>query len=141
MGAVQATLHCLAGCATGEVVGMVAATALAWHNAAQIALSVALAFLFGYSLTMWPLLKMKISFRQAVLVALAADTVSMAVMEIVDNGFVALVPGALNAGLGQVLFWWSLVVSLVIAFIIATPVNAWLMSKGKGHAAMHKHHH
>ncbi|HET8690029.1 MAG TPA: DUF4396 domain-containing protein [Candidatus Saccharimonadales bacterium] len=139
--AIQATLHCLTGCAIGEVLGMILATALAWHNALQILLSIFLAFVFGYSLTMWPLLKNKMTLKAALLVALAADTVSIVVMEIADNGFVALVPGALNATLGDWLFWWSLAVSLVVAFILAVPVNGYLMAKGKGHAAVHAHHH
>ncbi|HET6622616.1 MAG TPA: DUF4396 domain-containing protein [Candidatus Saccharimonadales bacterium] len=137
---IQATIHCLTGCAVGEVTGMVVATALGWHNVAQIALSVFLAFLFGYSLTMWPLIK-KMSLKAALAVALVADTVSITVMEIVDNGFVALVPGALNAVLSDWLFWWSLGLSLVVAFILAVPVNGWLISRGKGHAVVHHHHH
>ncbi|HET7629738.1 MAG TPA: DUF4396 domain-containing protein [Candidatus Saccharimonadales bacterium] len=137
---IQATIHCLTGCAIGEVLGMVVATALGWHNVAQIILSVLLAFSFGYGLTAWPLIN-KMSLRAALGVALAADTVSIAVMEIADNGFVALVPGALDAGLSDWLFWWSLGLSLVIAFILAVPVNGWLISRGKGHAVVHSHHH
>lgn len=138
---IQATLHCLTGCAIGEVLGMILATAFSWHNIAQIVLSVVLAFVFGYTLTMWPLLKAKMSLKAALLVALAADTISIIVMEIADNGFVVLVPGALNANLSDWLFWWSLAVSLVVAFALAVPVNGYLMAKGKGHAVVHAHHH
>lgn len=137
---IQATLHCLTGCAIGEVVGMVLATAWGWHNAAQIGLSVGLAFVFGYGLTILPLIK-PMGLKAAFGVALAADTFSILVMEVVDNGFVALVPGALDAMLSDWLFWWSLALSLVIAFVVAVPVNGWLITKGKGHALVHEHHH
>lgn len=136
---IQATLHCLTGCAIGEVLGMILATAWGWHNFAQISLSVALAFIFGYSLTAWPLIK-HMGLKSALGVALAADTVSILIMEIADNGFIALVPGALDAMLSDWLFWWSLGISLVVAFILAVPVNGWLISKGKGHAVVHAHH-
>lgn len=139
--AIQATLHCLTGCAIGEVVGMILATAFSWHNTVQVILSVVLAFGFGYSLTMWPLLKAKMTLKAALAVALAADSVSIIVMEVADNGFVAIVPGALNASLSDWLFWWSLAVSLVVAFILAVPLNGYLMAKGKGHAVVHAHHH
>jgi hypothetical protein len=139
--AIGATLHCLTGCAIGEVLGMVIGTALDWHNAATIVLSVALAFVFGYALTMRGVLRAGVTLRQALGIALAADTVSITVMEIVDNGVVLAVPGALDAGLGSALFWGALVVSLAIAFVVTTPVNRWLISRGQGHAVMHQYHH
>jgi len=126
---VQATLHCLTGCAIGEILGMVLATALGWGNAASIAVSVGLAFFFGYLLTY-------LSVR-SVRVALASDTASIATMEIVDNAFILAVPGAMAAGLGDALFWWSLLVSLAVAFVITVPVNAWLIARGRGHAHVH----
>src|SRR5215831_4013266 len=115
--AISATLHCLTGCAIGEILGMVIATALGWGNAASIFLSILLAFFFGYSLTIRPVLRAGLPFRRAARVAVASDTVSIGTMEIVDNAFILLVPGALAAGLATGLFWWSLVVSLVIAFV------------------------
>ena len=139
--AIQATLHCLTGCAIGEILGMVISTALAFGNAASIALSIVLAFVFGYSLTLRPVLRAGIPFAQATRLAFASDTLSITTMEIVDNAFVAFVPGALAAGLGDGLFWWSLLVSLVIAFAAAVPVNRWLIARGKGHAVVHEFHH
>lgn len=139
--ALQATLHCLTGCAIGEVLGMVIGTALGWHNAATVVVSIALAFVFGYALTMRGVLAAGVSFRQALSVALAADTVSIAVMEVVDNGVVLAVPGALDAGLGSALFWGSLAVSLLIAFLVTTPVNRWMIGRGRGHAVVHQYHH
>ena len=138
--AVSATLHCLTGCAIGEVLGMVIATALGWGNAASIALAIALAFLFGYALTVGPVLRAGVPFRRALPLAFASDTASITVMEIVDNLFILLVPGAIAAGLGDALFWWSLAVSLVIAFAFALPLNRWLISRGKGHAVVHAYH-
>jgi uncharacterized protein DUF4396 len=138
--AVQATLHCLTGCAIGEVLGMVLATALGWSDAPSVALAVVLAFLFGYSLTIRPLLRAGLGFRRAAGVAFAADTVSITAMEIVDNAFILLVPGAIAAGLAEGLFWWSLALSLVIAFVLTVPVNRWLIGRGRGHAVMHEHH-
>ncbi len=138
--AVQATLHCLTGCAIGEVLGMVVATAFGLGNAASIAISVALAFLFGYTLTIRPGLRAGVGFRRAVGVAFASDTVSITTMEIVDNAFILVVPGALAAGLADGLFWWSLALSLVIAFIITVPVNRWLIARGRGHAVVHQLH-
>jgi len=135
-----ATWHCLTGCAIGEVLGLVIATALGWGNAATIAIAIVLAFFFGYSLTLRPLLKAGVPFRKAARIALAADTVSIAVMEIVDNAFVLLVPGAIDAGLGDFLFWWSLAVGLFIAFWVAFPVNRALIARGRGHAAVHAYH-
>jgi hypothetical protein len=138
--AFAATWHCLSGCAIGETLGMVIATAFGWGNAASIAVAVVLAFLFGYALTLRPLLRARLSLRASVRVAIAADTVSIAVMEIVDNGFLLLVPGALEAGLADLLFWWALAVSLAIAFVAAFPVNRALIARGRGHAVAHRHH-
>jgi hypothetical protein len=138
--ALAATWHCLTGCAIGEVLGLAIATALDWGNAASIALAVVLAFFFGYLLTLRPLVKGGVPFRRAARVALAADTVSIAVMEIVDNAFILLVPGAMEAGLGDFLFWWSLGVGLFIAFWAAFPVNRSLIARGRGHAVVHAHH-
>jgi Domain of unknown function (DUF4396) len=137
--ALSATVHCLTGCAIGEVAGMVVATAVGLGNAASIALSIALAFLFGYGLTVRPLLR-AFGPRTAVGLAFASDTVSIATMEIVDNLFILAVPGALSAGLADALFWWSLGVSLVIAFVLTVPVNRWLIGRGKGHAVVHALH-
>lgn len=138
--AVQATLHCLTGCAIGEILGMVIATALAWGNAASIVLSIALAFLFGYALTLGPILRAGIPLRRAVGLTFASDTLSITTMEIVDNAFILAVPGALAAGLTDSLFWWSLGLSLVIAFVITVPVNRWLIARGRGHAVVHGLH-
>jgi hypothetical protein len=135
-----ATAHCLTGCAIGEVLGMVIATALAWGDVASIALAVGLAFPFGYSFTLMPLLRSGLGLRRSLGTAFAADTVSISVMETVDNAFVALVPGALAAGLGDGLFWWSLALSLALAFVAAFPVNRWLIERGRGHALAHAHH-
>jgi uncharacterized protein DUF4396 len=139
--AITATLHCLTGCAIGEVLGMVIGTALGWTTLPTVILSIALAFLFGYSLTMRPVLRAGVGFRTAVGVALAADTVSIAVMELADNAFIVAVPGAMDAGLTSALFWGSLAASLVIAFVVTVPVNRWTISRGKGHAVVHKYHH
>lgn len=138
--AVQATLHCLTGCAIGEVLGMIIATAAGWGNASSIAISVALAFFFGYLLTARAVLAAGVGLRKALSLALASDTVSITAMEIADNGFILLVPGAIAAGLGDSLFWWSLGVSLAIAFVVTVPVNRWLIARGKGHAVMHELH-
>jgi hypothetical protein len=139
--AISATLHCLTGCAIGEILGMVIGTALGWRVIPTIVLSIALAFLFGYALTILPVLRSGLPIRQAVGVALAADTVSIAVMEIVDNGFLLAVPGAMDAGLAEPLFWGSLIASLVVAFVVTVPVNRWMIARGKGHAAVHRYHH
>ena len=138
--ALQATAHCLTGCAIGEVLGMVIATALAWGNAASIAISVVLAFCFGYALTFSPVLRAGVPLRRALGLTFASDTASITAMEIVDNAFILLVPGALAAGLGDGLFWWSLAVSLGIAFVAAFPVNRWLIARGRGHAVVHELH-
>ncbi|GAA4717603.1 DUF4396 domain-containing protein [Pedococcus ginsenosidimutans] len=139
--AMAATLHCLTGCAIGEVLGMVVGTAFGLHNLGTVVLSVVLAFVFGYGLTMRSVLGSGLPVRAALGVALAADTVSIAVMELVDNGFMLVVPGALDAGLATTLFWLSLAASLALAFVITVPVNRWLMARGRGHAVVHAHHH
>ena len=135
----SATLHCLTGCAIGEVLGMVIGTALGWGNASTIALAVALAFFFGYSLTLLPLLR-AMSVRSALKLALAADTASITIMEIVDNAIMLLIPGAMDAPLDSALFWGSLAFALAVAAVAAFPVNRWLISRGKGHAVVHAHH-
>jgi Domain of unknown function (DUF4396) len=139
--AASATAHCLTGCAIGEVLGMVIGTAAGLHNAATVVLSIVLAFFFGYALTLRGVMRAGLSFRQAFGVALAADTVSIAVMELVDNAVIVLVPGAMDAGLASVLFWGSLAGSLAVAFVVTTPVNRALMGRGKGHAVVHGYHH
>jgi hypothetical protein len=138
--AAQATLHCLTGCAIGEVLGMVIGTATGLHNAGTVVLSIVLAFVFGYALTMRGVLRSGLPFGSALRVALAADTVSIAVMEVVDNTVVVAIPGALDAQLDQWLFWGALALSLVIAFVVTTPVNRELMRRGLGHAKVHGHH-
>jgi hypothetical protein len=138
--AISATVHCLTGCAIGEIFGMVLATWWGWSNGPSIALSVGLAFFFGYSLTITPVLRAGVSPRQAVGVALAADTASITTMEIVDNLFLLVVPGAMAATLATGLFWGSLALSLAIAFVITVPVNRALIARGKGHAVMHQYH-
>jgi Domain of unknown function (DUF4396) len=138
--AVQATLHCLTGCAIGEVLGMVIATVLGWGNIASILISVVLAFGFGYALTFGPILRAGVPPGRAARLTVASDTVSITTMEVVDNAFILIVPGALAAGLTDGLFWWSLIVSLVIAFIVTVPVNRWLIARGRGHAVVHGLH-
>lgn len=138
--ALSATLHCLTGCSIGEVLGMILSTWWGWGNAASIVLAVFLAFCFGYGLTSMPLLRSGMTVRQAAPLAFASDTASIATMEIVDNLFILVVPGAIAAGLDSGLFWWSLAVSLVIAGAVAYPVNRRLISRGKGHAVVHAHH-
>ena len=138
--AVAATLHCLTGCAIGEIAGMVVSAALNLSNAVSVVLSIALAFTFGYALSMRPVLKAGLSFRRALRVAFASDTVSITTMEICDNLFILLVPGAISAGLNAWLFWWSLLVSLAVAFVVTVPVNRFLIARGLGHAAMHQFH-
>lgn len=136
--AFSATLHCLTGCAVGEILGMIIGSYFNIHNVASIVLSIVLAFAFGYSFTLFPLVKSGIAFRKAFSLALASDTVSISVMEIMDNLIIFFIPGALDAQLNTVLFWGSLAVSLLVAFWAAYPVNMYLISKGKGHAAIHK---
>ena len=138
--AAQATLHCLTGCAIGEVLGMVIGTAAGLSNPLTIALSIVLAFLFGYGLTAQGVLRSGAGLRTALRVALAADTVSILVMEIVDNTVDACIPGAMDAGLGTVLFWGSLAIALVVAFVVTTPVNRAMIGRGRGHAVAHAYH-
>jgi hypothetical protein len=138
--AASATTHCLTGCAIGEVLGLAIATALDWGNLESILLAVVLAFFFGYSFTAVPLLRSGLALAAVVPIALAADTFSIGVMEIVDNAIVLLVPGAMDAGLADVLFWGSLAFALAVAWVAAFPVNRWLISKGRGHAVVHAHH-
>lgn len=138
--ALSATVHCLTGCAIGEVLGMVVGTALAWSNGATIALSIVLAFMFGYALTMMPLLRAGLTIGSAAGLAFAADTISIAVMETIDNLIMVAIPGAMDAGLGSGLFWGSLAGSLIVAGAAAFPVNRWLIDRGRGHAVVHRHH-
>ena len=138
--AFSATVHCLTGCAIGEVLGMVIGTALGWGDYETIALAVVLAFFFGYSLTMLPLLRGGLTLATAIPLALASDTISIAVMEIVDNAIMLWIPGAMEAGLTNLLFWGSLAVALLIAGAVAYPVNRWLIARGRGHAVVHAHH-
>jgi hypothetical protein len=138
--AFSATWHCLTGCAVGEVLGVAIGTALGWSNAPTIALAIVLAFLFGYSFTAVPLLRSGLAFGAAAGIALAADTISIAVMEIVDNAVILVVPGAMEAGLDDPLFWGSLAFALGVAFVAAYPVNRWLIARGRGHAVVHSHH-
>ena len=135
-----ATLHCLIGCAIGEVLGMVIGTALGWGNLETIALAVVLAFLFGYAFTIVPLVRSGMGLRAAAKLALAADTASIAVMELVDNAVMWFVPGAMDAPLSSPLFWGSLAFALVVAGLAAWPVNRWLIARGMGHAVVHAHH-
>ena len=139
--AFSATSHCLAGCATGEVLGLVIATALALSNTASIAIATVLAFIFGYSFTLVPLLRAGVVFATAVGLALASDTLSILIMEIVDNTIILIWPGAMDAGLTDLLFWGSLAIALVIAFAAAFPANRWLITRGRGHAVVHDYHH
>lgn len=138
--ALWATVHCLSGCAVGEVLGMVIGTALGLSNGATIALAVALAFAFGYAFTMFPLRRAGMAWRQVLRLALAADTVSIAIMELVDNGVMLAIPGAMDAGLASPLFWGALAFALLVAGVAAYPVNRWLIARGKGHAVVHAHH-
>jgi hypothetical protein len=142
--AVSATLHCLTGCAIGEVLGMVLATWWGWSTLPSLALAIGLAFFFGYLLTFVSVRRAGLGVGAAVSTALAADTVSIAVMEVVDNAFLVALPGAMEAGLSSALFWWSLAAALAIAFVVTVPVNRWLIGRGRGHAVvheMHGHHH
>jgi hypothetical protein len=136
--AVSATLHCLTGCAIGEIAGMAIGTALGFSNWGTVALATGLAFLFGYGLTSLPLLRAGLAISVVIPIALASDTFSIAVMELIDNLVVLVIPGALEAGLGTLLFWGSLSFALSIAFVVAVPVNRWLIARGKGHAAVHR---
>jgi len=138
--ALSATVHCLTGCGIGEVLGLVIATQLGWHDAPAIALAVVLAFVFGYGLTLRPLLRSGMAVRAALGLAFAADTLSITVMEIVDNAILLLIPGAMDAGVTNALFWGSLAIALAVAGLAAYPVNRWLIARGRGHAVIHGHH-
>ena len=138
--AISATLHCLTGCAIGEVLGMVLATWWGWGDLASIALAVALAFFFGYLLTFLSVRRAGLTVADAVRAALAADTVSILVMEVVDNAFLLVVPGAMEAGLATGLFWGALALALAVAFVVTVPVNKWLIGRGLGHARVHEMH-
>jgi hypothetical protein len=138
--AITATLHCLTGCAIGEVLGMVLGTHFGLSDFATITLAVALAFFFGYLFTFAPVLSSGMKFRDAIKTTLAADTVSITTMEIIDNAVMLAIPGAMMAGLQDGLFWGSLAFSLVVAFFVTVPVNRWLIARGKGHAVVHAHH-
>jgi hypothetical protein len=138
--AASATLHCLTGCAIGEVLGLVIGTAFGLSATATIVLAIALAFVFGYALTLRGVLTAGVGLAAALQVALAADTLSITVMEIVDNAVVLAIPGAMDAGLGSLLFWGSLAFALAVAFVVAWPVNRWLISRGRGHAVVHQYH-
>jgi hypothetical protein len=138
--AASATNHCLTGCLLGEVVGLVVATALGWGNIASIALAVGFAFLFGYSLTSVPLVRASLPLTAIVPIALAADTVSIAIMELIDNLAVILVPGSMEAGLTDARFWLPLLGGFVIAWPFAFAVNRWMIRRGRGHAVVHEYH-
>jgi hypothetical protein len=139
--AVSATLHCLTGCAIGEVLGLVLATWWGWADGPSIALAVGLAFVFGYAFTIVPVLRSGLALRTAIRIALAADTVSILTMEIVDNAIMLAIPGAMDTGLNSFLFWGALAFALAVAFVVTVPVNRALIAKGKGHAVVHQHHH
>jgi uncharacterized protein DUF4396 len=138
--AASATTHCLTGCAIGEVLGFVIGTSLGWGNLPTVAIAIALAYLFGYSFTLGPLLRGGVALAAALGIAFAADTISITIMEIVDNTVVVLIPGAMDAGLDDFLFWGSLALSLVIAWVAAFPANRWLIARGRGHAVAHSFH-
>ena len=139
--AFSATVHCLTGCAIGEVLGMIIGTALGWSDLATIALAVALAFLFGYTLTSWPLLRSGMALSAVAPIAFASDTISITIMEIVDNAIMLLIPGAMEASLDEIGFWAALAAALLIAGVAAYPANRWLLARGKGHAVVHQYHH
>ena len=139
--AASATTHCLTGCAIGEVLGVAIGTALGWGNLETIVLAIVLAFFFGYGFTSWPLLRSGLALAAVVPIALAADTLSITVMEIVDNAILLVIPGAMEADLGDLLFWASLAFALAVAWVAAFPVNRWLIARGRGHAVVHAHHH
>jgi len=138
--ALSATVHCLTGCAIGEVLGMVIGTALGFSNVATIVLAVVLAFFFGYTLTSLPLLRSGMALAAVVPIALASDTISISIMEVVDNALMVVIPGAMDAGLGDLRFWGSLALALLIAGAAAWPANRWLIARGRGHAVVHQHH-
>jgi hypothetical protein len=136
--ALSATLHCLTGCALGEIAGMALGTALGWSDWGTVAAAVVLAFVFGYALTSWPLLRSGMALAVVAPIAFASDTLSIGVMEVVDNAIIVAIPGALEAGLGDLLFWGSLSFALFVAGFAAYPVNRWLLERGRGHAAVHE---
>jgi hypothetical protein len=138
--AFSATVHCLTGCAIGEVLGVVIGTALGWSDFATIVLAIVLAFFFGYSLTSLPLLRAGMALGAVIPIALASDTLSITIMEIVDNAIILLIPGAMDAGVDEIGFWASLAFALLIAGVAAFPANRWLLARGKGHAVVHRHH-
>ena len=138
--AFSATVHCLTGCAIGETLGMMIGTAAGFSDLGTIAIAVVLAFFFGYLLTSIPLLRSGLSLREVVPIALTADTISIAIMETVDNAVLLVYPGAMEAGLTDLLFWWSLAFALAVAWVVTFPVNRWLISRGRGHAVVHEHH-
>jgi hypothetical protein len=138
--AFSATVHCLTGCAIGEVLGMIIGTALGWSDLGTIALAVALAFFFGYLLTSLPLLRAGIALAAVIPIALASDTISIAIMEIVDNAILLVIPGAMEAGVGDIGFWAALAFALLVAGAAAFPANRWMIARGKGHAVVHRHH-
>ena len=138
--AASATTHCLTGCAIGEVLGLVIGTALGWGNLETIVLAIALAFFFGYLLTSLPLLRSGLALREIVPIALTADTVSIAIMETVDNAVILVIPGAMEAGLDSALFWGTLALALAVAWVFAYPVNRYMIARGRGHAVVHEHH-
>ena len=139
--AFSATIHCFTGCVIGEVLGLIVATAFGWSNAASIVTAVVLAFIFGYAFTLLRLVRSGMALVASLSLAFAADTVSISVMEVIDNGVMLMIPGAMEAGLTDGLFWGSLALSLAAAFVVALPVNRWLIAKGRGHAVVHAHHH
>ena len=138
--AFSATAHCLTGCAIGEVLGLVIGTIQGWGNFATIVLAIVLAFFFGYSLTMLPLLRSGLALATVLPLAFASDTLSITIMEIVDNLVILVIPGAMEAGLGSLLFWGSLAFALAVAFVAAFPINRWLIARGRGHAVVHEYH-
>jgi hypothetical protein len=138
--AASATTHCLTGCAIGEVLGFIIGTSLGWGDFETIALAVVLAFFFGYLLTSLPLLRSGLTLHEIAPIALAADTISITIMEIVDNGVLLVIPGAMDAGLADALFWWSLALALAVAWVVTFPVNRSMIARGRGHAVVHEHH-
>lgn len=136
----KATLHCLTGCAIGEILGMMIGTSLGWANVPTMVLAIGLAFLFGYPFTLFAVLRSGIGLKAAIRIALAADTVSIAVMEVVDNAIIALTPGAMDAHPSDGLFWSALLGGFAVAFLVTTPVNKWMIGRDRGHAVVHAHH-
>ena len=138
--ALSATLHCLIGCVIGEVAGMAIGTALGWSDLATIALAIGLAYVFGFGLTSVPLFRAGLTLAAVVPIALAADTVSITIMEAIDNGFVAMIPGAMEAGLDDLLLWASIAGGFIVAFPFAWLANRYMIARGKGHAVVHEYH-